>query len=160
MNKMPAWIRKNILKLYAPLAAAFIAFSWNWYHLSRHDVLRFTLTVIISALAVWLAFFIFKRTYIYLTARFNRHSFWQNDFFAFLDELLLLASLFFAVFLIRTELYSLAYFSLVLLLLYARLDSQLGKHPAGNSWRTVGRSLFILSIFIFPRAFIAEERIR
>lgn len=146
---MIAWFKKNITKLYAPLAAAFIAFPWQWYHIAHRPIWRAALITIATWLTVWLVFYIFKKTYKHLTVKFKRHGFWQTEFLVFLDELFLICSLFFIVFLIRVEIYSLIYFCLILVLLFIRLDRQFGKHPAGNSWQVVCRTMFILSIFIF-----------
>lgn len=140
---------KIVCSLRAPLAAAFIAFCWQWYHISHRPIYRAALITITTWIVVWALFFLFKKIYKYLTEKFRRHGFWRKEFLSFLDELFLIASLFFVVFLIRVELCSLIFFCSVLILLYVRLDSRLGKHPAGDNWRVVARTLFILSAFIF-----------
>ncbi|MCX6782259.1 MAG: sulfatase-like hydrolase/transferase [Candidatus Magasanikbacteria bacterium] len=144
LNKFP-----GLTSAVKNLAAAFfITAGWQWYHFPLRPHTRF----VIVSIGVWVAVFVGLRlirwVYRYLVNRFERHPFWRDEFFIFLDELFLLASLYFLVFFSRNELISLIYFSIISVLLYSRLDAYLARHPA-EGWRKAGRAFFILSAFIF-----------
>lgn len=140
---------RTICRLYAPAGAALIAGGWFWYHFPHHPRARFLIFTLVVWLCLWLVYFLFKKISYRLLEKSERHPFWQNDFFFFLDELFFIASLLFAVFFIQIEIVSLIYFASALGLLFWRLDKYLALHPETQDWRRVARAFFLLGAFIF-----------
>jgi phosphoglycerol transferase MdoB-like AlkP superfamily enzyme len=150
---MAARIREKIKKLWPavlPIAGSFvISAGWNYYHIRHVPVWRF----IVISLAVWLAaaacYFVFKKLFVYFSKKFNRHTFWQEEFVHYLDELFFLFSMLFVVFFLKHEWISLIYFTLTASLIFWRLQQYLSRHPDAKGWLIVNKSVFVLVIYLF-----------
>ena len=148
------WFRKINLKnnwpvIYSLVGSFIIAEGWDFYHLIHKPAWQSVLYTVLVGLGIFIAFQIFKRLYLWLTARYNRHIFWQTEFSGYLDKLFLIFSLTFVIFFSQSELFSLIYFAAIVIIFFIFLDRYLRRHPAAAPWLAVNRSFFILLIFIF-----------
>lgn len=143
-----ALLRSCLPAIYRIAGSFIIAAGWSWYHIWRHPKWVFAVKAASVWLAVWVAYRLAKRLYVFLARKSKRHPFWQIEFVASLDRLFFLASLLFIVFFFRDELLTMAYVLLVLPFIYLALARILSRHPA-PAWRAAGQELFIFGYAIF-----------
>lgn len=149
MSVILKFINKIKYIIYPAAGSFFIVGGWNWYHLNKHNHLRFCVISIAMWVGLLVFWFVFKRIYRYFTIRFRRHPWWQNEFYGFLDELYITASLVFLSFFSRNELLTLGIVGVVFLLLFWQSDHFLKKHPDGSCWVRVNRVFFLIGLFTF-----------
>lgn len=142
--------------IYTIAGSLIIASGWAYYHLDKHNLVRFASRTLVLAAFVAVVFRVGLVVFDRLFPRFKRHPFWHTHFRAQLNELFFAASLLFGVFFIRTELYSLAYALLVLALLYHMLKRILGTHPANEHWLLVHRAVARFSLAVFVLQAVAQ----
>ncbi len=132
------------------LAGAFvISAGWNFYHTKHKPYDRFFIFVISTWLVVFVGYRLFRWLYHFLTAKFNRHIFWQKEFGRFLDSLFFLSSLFFLVFFCRNQLFSVFIFLGLMGLFFYKTQVYLSHHPSGHEWKIVNKNVFTLIFFLF-----------
>lgn len=135
--------------LYSVLASFIISAGWGWYHLSKRDPVKLWLTIAAFTVGIFIGFHIGKIVYRYAVKKLGRHPFWGDDFVRFLDPLFFYTSLFFGIFFLKNELASVAYSSVIILLVFWRLQHYLSHHPAAHPWLTVNRTIFVFGFFLF-----------
>ncbi len=136
-------------RVYSLAAAFVIAGGWMWYHGNKHHLVRLVITTFCLAVGTFVAYQIGEWFYGFLVRHFRRHPFWQKDFRGFLDRIFFIFSLLFVVFLSRNELVSIIYVSLVLFVLFWRLQTYIARHPAPDLWLVVNKQIFALAYFVF-----------
>ena len=135
---------------FSALAGAFIiAAGWNWYHTSYRPHSRFAVIVALTWIAIYVGYGVFKWAYHFLTAKFNRHIFWQKEFGRFLDSLFFIISLFFLIFFSRSQLLSVGLVLLVMGVLFWKTQTYLSHHPNAHEWKLVNKNIFTLIFFLF-----------
>ncbi len=142
-------IKKQLPITYGVVGAFVIAAGWNWYHTPYRPHSRFAVLFLFSWVAVYVGYRVFKWAYHFLTVKFNRHIFWQQEFGKFLDSIFLLCSLFFLVFFSRSQLLSVGMVLAFMVLLYHRTQKYLSAHPGAHEWKLVNRNIFSLIFFLF-----------
>ncbi len=148
--KVLSWIIAFVKKhLYTGLAAGIIAGGWGWYHLVKHNHLRFVIIVAALSLAVFIAIETGLYAYHWLVRRFSRHPFWQKEFQDFLPQFIFLLSLFFLIFFSKNELLSLGYAALLFPFIFWRVDRELQTHPNAGPWLSTHRHMFAMGYFVF-----------
>ncbi len=141
---------KSKLGIIRALVGSFImSAGWNWYHTPYRPHGRFVLLALLTWVAVFVGYFIFKWVYHFFTAKFNRHVFWQKDFGNFLDKLFLFFSLFFLVFFSRNQLASVGLFFCLMGLFFYKTQDYLSHHPNAQYWKIVNKNIFIIIFFLF-----------
>ncbi len=141
---------KNIkLKFNALAGALIIAAGWNWYHTPHRPHSRFVFISIVTWVVVYAGYRIFKWAYHFLTVKFNRHIFWQQEFGKFLDSLFFIISLFFLILFSRWELVSVAGVLVLMAILFWRTQTYLSHHPNAHEWKIVNKNIFTIIFFLF-----------
>ncbi len=145
LNQAKAWLPT----IYGVVGAFVIAAGWNWYHTPYRPHSRFVFISVITWGVVYAGYRLFKWAYHFLTAKFNRHIFWQKEFGQFLDSLFFLFSLFFLVFFSRWELLSIAVVLFIMAALFWKTQTYLSAHPNATQWKMVNKNIFTLIFFLF-----------
>ena len=144
-NRIKSWLPT----LSGVVGAFVIAAGWNWYHLKHRPHTRFILITLLTWVTVYVGYRTFKWTYHFLTVKFNRHIFWQQEFGKFLDSLFFIISLFFLILFSRWELVSVAGVLLLMAVLFWRTQAYLSHHPNAHEWKMVNKNIFTLIFFLF-----------
>ncbi len=132
------------------LAGSFIISSgWSWYHFKHKPYNPFLIKVFVIWITVFVGYHIFKWSYHFFTAKFNRHIFWQKEFGLFLDNLFFYFSLFFLVFFSPNQILSLVVFLLLMGLFFWRTQKYISFHPDAHQWKLVNKNIFTLIFFLF-----------
>ncbi|MDO8626635.1 MAG: LTA synthase family protein [Candidatus Magasanikbacteria bacterium] len=144
------FVYKKFLPAFYTLAGSFIiALGWGKYHLDKHNLSKFLLTIFAIMFAVALLYrlglFLFDKFF----PRFRRHPFWHTEFRKEIDEIFFVSALWFGVFLIRVEIYSLLYVLVVLLLLFFVLRRVISRHPASRDWLSAHNTLGLFAFVLF-----------
>lgn len=142
-------IKKMSSALYGIAGAFIIAAGWNWYHTPYRPHSRFVAVSLLTWVAVYAGYRLFKWAYHFLTVKFNRHVFWQKEFSGFLDSLFFICSLFFLIFFSRWELLSVVAVLLLIAILFWRTQVYLSAHPNAGEWKVVNKNIFTIIIFLF-----------
>ncbi len=145
LNQIKLWLPT----LYGLVGAFVIAAGWNWYHTAYRPHSRFILVSLLTWVAVYAGYRVFKWLYHFFAAKFNRNIFWQKEFGKFLDSLFFIMSLFFLVFFSRQQLLSIGIFLAVMIILYHRTQFYLSAHPNAKEWKIVNKNVFTLIFFLF-----------
>jgi len=140
-------IIKHLPGWYALAGSFIISSGWNWYH-APHKRFMLIYGPLYFA-AIYIGYALFKFLYVYLTKRFNRHVFWQEDFKRFLDPLFFNLSLVFLIFFFQNEIFSFLFVLLMLAGIYWQLDHYFKMHPNAAAIRMANRSVFCVGGFIF-----------
>ncbi len=135
--------------LYQLVGSFIISASWNWYHTAYRPHWRWAVIVIGEFVFIFLFYQLAKLLYRKLVKRFNRHVFWQTEFYRHLDQLFMAGSLFFLVLFSRWELISLFYVLFWLFFIYWFSKRCLTLHPVPLAWLQTQRVIFILAVFLF-----------
>lgn len=145
----PGEISKIVSGLYAAAGSFIMVAGWNWYHFPHRPHWKFELVSIIAWLAVLASFGLFKWLYFYLVKKYNKHLFWQADFFNLIDRLWLVGSFLFILFFSKNEIFTLAYVAIIFAILFALTQRFLKRHPEPKNLLVINSAIFILAYFIF-----------
>lgn len=135
--------------LLALVGSFVIASGWGLYHFDKHHIPFLIAKIFAVAFVVYSAYQFGKFVFVYATKYLKRHPFWYEEFVHFLDQIFFFFSLFFVMFLFHSELVSIVYTSVVLLLFFWRVHVYIMHHPEAASWGRVNKSMCILVFFIF-----------
>ncbi|MDO9509908.1 MAG: sulfatase-like hydrolase/transferase [Candidatus Magasanikbacteria bacterium] len=143
-------ISKVVPGSYSLVGPFVIAFAWNYYHLtSEVRQIEMVWLVLLQTSLIFLTFFLFKGFFVFLVRKFQGHTFWTEEFTLYLNELFFISSFAFLVLLFKKDLLSFIYLSLVLFVIFWRLNNILKKHKADLIWQKVNKRVFLLAGFIF-----------
>lgn len=144
------WYKSIILPhLLAFTATFFISAGWSWYHFARRPKLEFIGKAVVLWLVLTVAYFLAKKIYVFLVKKFRRHEFWSGIFLRYFDELFFLSSLFFLIFFMEKEWFSLVYVAVLLPFFYLHFQKIISHHPGADPWKNANRAIFGLTYFIF-----------
>src|SRR3989344_5966002 len=154
IKKLPARIAMRSIAgglpaLYGLVGAFIIAAGWNWYHLPKRPHLRFVVISLVVWVAVYLAFRLGKKLFLYAVRKTERQPFWYTEFAESIDKLFFTSSLLFLMFFSQNELLNLVYSVGVLALLFFVVNRQLSGHERAADLRVINKEMFVIALFLF-----------